>query len=99
MSHECHTILFKNIRSCASNRDEYAGSNHAIDGFNVRVSFVFPIFHPEDCLIPEPSDSLSHNANATFDTWKLHGCIMGQGDFNFQMVLAPEFFGHRGLVA
>ena len=35
-----------NIRPCALNRDEYAGSNHAIDGFNVTVPFLIRIIHP-----------------------------------------------------
>ena len=38
-----------NIRPCASNRDEFAGSNHEIDGFNVsgESPFFIPIFNPE----------------------------------------------------
>ena len=39
-SHEGLTT-FLNIRPCASNRDEYAGSNHEIDGLNVRVPFLY----------------------------------------------------------
>ena len=46
-SHDGHMRVsrhFLNIRPCASNRDEYAGSNHEIDGFNVRVPFLYRIF-------------------------------------------------------
>ena len=48
-SHDGHMRVsrhFLNIRPCASNRDEYAGSNHEIDGFNVRVPFLIRIFQP-----------------------------------------------------
>ena len=44
-SHKCRTT-FLNIRPCASNRDEYAGSNHEIDGFNLTrdCPLIIPIF-------------------------------------------------------